>query len=364
MVRYLQRSSRGFTLIEVIGVLAVMAILASLMVPVVIRQVDRAAWTKEVSDLSSISNALVLQAVRSHSIPDASSWAQTVATWLDRPAAQITSTPRNFRRAFLIDPGLSASGLNLPYAEKDNPGLPNAPTSSRLMIVSTISADPPVSSGAGLPASDFQAIWDTPQGSKPSVAWTMSGEDICIQRINLEPLFYQLILVNRSGDPSATFAIGTYTPINVPSGGQGYNYYYLDSTVVNLDVNSTPQTRFLMKRNASYAFENGAWQGQIMSPPPVTNAPTLFAIDASLFLNATVNPQGLLSPPGSVLSAMFSYMQDYSMSLSLGTADPFATSQLTIDVNNLTSTAGLSGLLLNLDIGGGNKGGKSGLGLP
>src|SRR6266568_3201747 len=63
--------ARGHTLIEFIGVLAVLAILALALTPVVIRRMDSAAWTKEVNDMTAISNALVLQTLKNYSIPDA-----------------------------------------------------------------------------------------------------------------------------------------------------------------------------------------------------------------------------------------------------------------------------------------------------
>jgi prepilin-type N-terminal cleavage/methylation domain-containing protein len=349
----------AFTLIEMVGVLAIIAILASIMVPVVIRQIDRAAWTKEVSDLSAISNALVLQALRGHSIPDSTAgptgWGQAVGSWLNRPASQITSTPRNFARVFLIDPSLSSSGLGLPYHQTGNFGLTNPPTNSRLIIVSTLAvSDPPVSSGASLSVPDFQAIWDTPQSAKPatSMKWPMNGDDICIQRINLEPLFYQLLLVNRWSDANATFSIDANNPTNVAAGGFGYSSYYLDSTVVNLSSNNLVEACCLLKRNTSFVFENGAWQGQVISSPPSTNQATLFAISASLFFNAPLNPLmgGKGSSQSAVLGAMYNYMLDYTMwaNTAFSTLGGSPMDQLMSggagDLNNYTGS-GKSGLL-------------------
>ena len=46
-----------------VGVLAVIAILAAVLVPGIIKRLDYAAWAKETSDLGAISNALVLQVI-------------------------------------------------------------------------------------------------------------------------------------------------------------------------------------------------------------------------------------------------------------------------------------------------------------
>src|SRR6266436_2349719 len=49
-----RKRARGHTLIEFIGVAAVLAVLAAALVPVVIRRMDQAAWTKEVNNLGAI----------------------------------------------------------------------------------------------------------------------------------------------------------------------------------------------------------------------------------------------------------------------------------------------------------------------
>src|SRR5437870_4070540 len=102
--------SAGHTLIELIGVAAVLVILGLALVPVVVRRIDRAAWTKEVNDTLAISNALVLQALRNYSIPDATTntatgWAAAVANWTSRPVSQIATNNRGFARLFLYESG-------------------------------------------------------------------------------------------------------------------------------------------------------------------------------------------------------------------------------------------------------------------
>ncbi len=59
----------AFTLIEMIGVLAIIALVAAAITPVVIRRDDLAALSKETADLSAISSALQLQILRTYTIP-------------------------------------------------------------------------------------------------------------------------------------------------------------------------------------------------------------------------------------------------------------------------------------------------------
>src|SRR4051812_14762366 len=69
-------AQKGFTLIEMIGVLVVIAILAAMLIPVMIRRVDRAAWVKESAMLTDVSDALVRRIAKTAVIPDESGWVQ------------------------------------------------------------------------------------------------------------------------------------------------------------------------------------------------------------------------------------------------------------------------------------------------
>src|SRR5207248_263338 len=124
--------------------LAVIAILAAVIAPTIIRRVDRAAWTKETANLSNIADSFTQAILRTDpkTIPDASTWATAVANQMSLPVSSITTNSRRYARAFLIDPGLriNNTGVNpggvgapaLPYSQTPNGS--DQPASARVLI--------------------------------------------------------------------------------------------------------------------------------------------------------------------------------------------------------------------------------------
>src|SRR5882724_9619800 len=90
----------AFSLIEMIGVLAVIAILAAALVPNVIRRMEIAAWQTEASDLKVMADGLVKTILTDKQIPASTDIATKVATYLNMSINQVTNTPRRFARAF------------------------------------------------------------------------------------------------------------------------------------------------------------------------------------------------------------------------------------------------------------------------
>src|SRR6187402_2057425 len=79
----------GFTLIEMIGVLAIMAILAAVTVPPVIERIHLAKAAKEMRDLPVLAAALNRHILRTKTIPS-QDWAQVIADELAVPINQVT----------------------------------------------------------------------------------------------------------------------------------------------------------------------------------------------------------------------------------------------------------------------------------
>jgi len=327
--------SRGFTLLEMLGVVVITAILAAAVIPTVIRHIDQAALTKEVNNMGAISNALVLQVLKSRTCFDQISWSQVAANWTMFPPSQILTNNRNFPRALLIDNSgwLTNFSAGSPYPQTPN-GTPALPYNARYIIVSTIATGHlPVGSGT-LSSVFFNDIWNTPAGVKPSsslwTSWTGSGQDLVVQRINIQPLFYQLILVNRDpGSTNASFSInGTSATAIVVTNGNIWNSYYIAGSVLGLYSTNIFATSYVLQRNISFVYENGAWGGQIMdcltctNPPPTgSNLVNNFTAAASNFLNAAWYSTSKADSQQVVLADMANFMLDYPMLAN--TAPPF-----------------------------------------
>lgn len=181
-----RRPSRAFTLIELIGVLAIIAIMASVLAPTTLRSLSRAARDAERSTLHNLADQVrfflrttnrlpgVGQPAQPANMPPA--WALDLATVAGSSAQDLWKNSRGVPRTFLLEPG--------------------TPT-PRAMVLSCLRTDtqlnlPP--SGV-LSANAFDLIWQTADGSVPPVAswngwnaWNTqaAGEDLIIGRMSLQ----------------------------------------------------------------------------------------------------------------------------------------------------------------------------------
>ncbi|PWU21104.1 MAG: hypothetical protein C5B50_02515 [Verrucomicrobia bacterium] len=325
---------RGFSIIELIGVMAVLAILAGAMAPAVLRQTDRAAKVRETANLSTMAATLTQYIIRSNTIPqlnnadpatDPNSWAQVIGSEMTMAPASIYRNSRGFVRIFMIDQSGWLAG-NLPYIENQPPyGVMTAPTNCRVMILSTIDTALP-STLTNYPSSGGQAvfndIWSTPYGSLPTNSiWSgASGykgnyDDLLIQRINLDPLFHRVALVN--GDTNLNgqgyYSANGGSPIAVPGGGTGFNAYHLDGTVLGLHfTNRVLMYKEVIRSDISRIFERGIWRDEI-GIGIVSNGVPDFTVIAAAFFNAPSCPGAQWgATPRGVSDALGAFMYGYA----------------------------------------------------
>ena len=185
---------QGFTLIEMIGVLAVMAILASVIAPKVIRQIQRARQDAEDEVLSRLAGSFEDYVLENRIIPPSGSgtgaWSTGIATQADLAPIDIYQNDMGCTRRYWFDPSTDLNGLDSAEYNQNTVAIASLsgytigstaspPVNPRAMIISDVT--PGCSSNINTPtsAADFASTWNQ---SSPALS---EGETIKIQRINL-----------------------------------------------------------------------------------------------------------------------------------------------------------------------------------
>src|SRR6476646_493795 len=143
----LERAGDGFSLIELIGVMAVLLSLALALAWVSTKSLDTVAGNQEAATLQNFANSLQNSVLRNQHIPGPNDWYQVIATELGISTNTVLVTDRRVVRAFMVDPnfqvGTNSTGA-LPYTQRSS-GSTNQPQSPRLLILSSLSAVLPAS---------------------------------------------------------------------------------------------------------------------------------------------------------------------------------------------------------------------------
>lgn len=229
--------SQGFTLLEVIGVLAVMSILMAILLPNVIDQLDRAAREAERSSLQSIA-----QGVEAY-LRENKQWPPNLSAlspdYVPFGTTQLTINARGFPRYFVVHPDVSgfsnATGLS-----------PSSLPDARFLLISNIRSDaaPTINN-----ANQFNNWWDTDETSTP---------DLKIHRGHVSNLFH-LLSISAVGDGGSYRIDG----VNTNSGGNrlaSRGNYHLAGTVVEVAESNNFSSGnyefgFTLVADAGYQFD-------------------------------------------------------------------------------------------------------------
>ena len=318
------------TLIEMIGVLTVVAILAAVSLAFTVRHLDQIASDKETQNLRALGTALENSILRTRHIPDATDWASAVATEAGMNVDAVTNNFRNCQRVLLFDAGGWLS-TNVPYTQtmQSATNITSPPASARMMLVSTISGSLPVSSGV-LTTPYFSDLWNCADSTVPSAppwsTWTGTRPgDVKVHRINLSPLFARLVLSTYFSASPGQYAVDA-TPGSPPYLAAPYSNavsgYYLKGTAIQLYTNlptpaSTPQLTHILNEDSSFVFENGVWKTSLTGGRTLGAGSSMGIVAAFLAARPNTNAQ-YYSPAFSnqqqvlIVGAFINYMSNYN----------------------------------------------------
>lgn len=211
------KQAPGFTLLEVIGVLAVIATLLSILIPNVIEQIDRGAREAEAQTLRAIGQGVEAYVLQNFEWPkDIEDLSPEFVPFGDN---QLLNNLRGYERYLEIHP----DGEDY----KNDEGTARGNLSDlRFLVISDLTQDvnPNISNGP-----EFNAWWDTDDSLDP---------DLLIHRGTIKRNLHQVSL-------SAVGAGGSYEidGRNTGAGGSGtlarYEQYHLTGTPVKLSENNS-----------------------------------------------------------------------------------------------------------------------------
>lgn len=254
--------ARGFTLLELIGVVAVIAILASVLAPSIVQGVEDAYATAEGQNLQILGNNLRSYVVSTRSIPatGAATWSAALATGSDYTAQQIRFNRKNQQRVLLADPRFFTTVDSSFGGFTQSVGLGAAPVSPRMMLISNLKGAVPAIANN---SATFNAIWNEDPG-----AAVVASKYLKIERINLTDVFHRVLLTNANnaqGAYSFDAAVAQPVPAAVGSIEGAVSLWVIDGTQLSLYAAPFPtgalNTTSLVHRdvNRRYQTDGSAW---------------------------------------------------------------------------------------------------------
>lgn len=256
-----RKSNHGFTLLEIMGVLAVILILSSMSFPVLFGKMVREQRLEETKNLKKLSETYLECVVADFELPSNASWASILGDDLGWHVDKVNRNQGGWPRRLLIDPLMRLGNLELgdPNYIQSNYGSPR-PDNLRLVLVSSLTGD--------LPASDDQIpfdIWFDGDSQSILAASDLGSEmrpdDLMVQPIFLGHLFHRLILSNLDNDP-APFTINDAPLTHIP-GNNLLDSYYLEHSKLSLCLSDgTVQLETTIQDADSFIYQNGRWNRQ------------------------------------------------------------------------------------------------------
>jgi type II secretory pathway pseudopilin PulG len=323
-VRLRRRPRSGFSMIEMIGVLVVVALLVVALALVALRSLDLAFSRQEGATLQTFAVALQNSILRNRYIPGPGDWSSVIATEAGVGTNAVLLTPRNTPRLFLVDPNLQLGppGTTAPYLPYSQGTAGSVqPVSGRLLLLSSLSVPLPAAATNG---GNFNALWNTVDGYLPTNGcfngWNGRSDDLKVQRITLAPLFQNLQLANYLSTDQGQYLMDGQGPATVSS--NGLNSFFIQGSVLTLITGSSSggntNAELMINRSLSLFYVQQIWRDVPYVPDysasqtnfSAANLATAIAIASTMFVNSPYNINSSVTPP-QVLSLMSNFMSAY-----------------------------------------------------
>ncbi|MEE9335618.1 MAG: prepilin-type N-terminal cleavage/methylation domain-containing protein [Granulosicoccaceae bacterium] len=209
-MRQPRKKGYGFSLLEMIAVMAITSVLAGVLMPSLIRGIQQSYSKAEAQSMLSLVQSLRQYTLSKKRIPSraVSDWSVALADNLGQSPAQIAQNGRGYNRALFLDPRFLHSTANQFNGFSQNRGLTAAPFSPRAIFVSDLNNNVLTRQ---LNAAQFNALWE-----QSASALYKESKEIKVERINFSSLFHRVLLTNQktsaAGFITEDGAMGTVQP--------------------------------------------------------------------------------------------------------------------------------------------------------
>lgn len=251
------RSNAGFSLLEMIGVMAVMAILAGALAPSIFQMIEEGYQGAEAQSMDTISGALEAYITYNKTIPSQKQdkWTAAVADYAGLSPNRVRLNDKNFERKLFMDPKFFAGGGGGgdPFFMQGQ-GLSAMPSSPRILLISSLDGEVKVKLTN---KSQFDKVWDQDKGAK-----VLESKTVFIERINLAPAFKRVVLSNANASQSGfVLEAGSEGAVAGASGGSDgvRTLYVLVGSKLSLRAAPFPggatQRQLIVDRDMSLRYE-------------------------------------------------------------------------------------------------------------
>ena len=247
----------GFTLMELIAVMAILAVLSAVLAPSIVDTVNDAYAKAEDANLAQIGEDLERYVRRTGRIPSGvlADWTNALATVSSAPTSELATNRRGYQRLLYFDPSFFTVGGGFGgYVQTS--GLAAPPASPRVMIISNLRGDVPAQ---GNNATRFDDVWNQRAGAR-----IVESETVKIHRMNLGGLFREVVLT--SDAPTSVGAAFNAAPaVAVPPAAGGTDgvliRYVIEDTRLALYAGPFPVgallTVYKVKEDLGIRFDDG-----------------------------------------------------------------------------------------------------------